>query len=307
MFGIESPFADRQEVRSFKIFGNKINLLGADSESVVHGVSCDYFYINEALDVSHGIFDQSEMRCRKFWWMDFNPKFTDHWVYDNVQPRPDVALLKTTFLDNPGISREERNKILSYEPTEENKQRGTANAYMWDVYGLGIAAAPEGLIFPYVTWIDKFPEGVERVYYGLDFGYSISPSALSKVGVVGDKLFAECLLYAPTPSSNELIPVLREKCGNAIIWADSADPGMISQLRAAGLNAFAVNKYQGSILAGISSMKKYKIHLVDHPAARKEQMNYKHKEINGIRLNEPEDGNNHFWDAFRMAVLSNRI
>jgi len=46
MYGISSPFADRQEVASFKLFGNKINLLGADSDSVYHGVSCDYFWIN---------------------------------------------------------------------------------------------------------------------------------------------------------------------------------------------------------------------------------------------------------------------
>lgn len=65
MFGIQSPFAERQEVSTFKLFGNKINLLGADSETVLHGVSSDYTYYNEILDISKQAFDQTEMRCRK--------------------------------------------------------------------------------------------------------------------------------------------------------------------------------------------------------------------------------------------------
>jgi len=61
-------------------------------------------------------------------------------------------------------------------------------------------------------------------------------------------------------------------------------------------------------------LKKYKIHLVDSGdkketdlAVRKEQSNYKFKEINGIQLDEPIDDFNHFWDSLRMAALSNRI
>jgi hypothetical protein len=31
-YGLKSPFADRRDVSTFKLFGNKINLLGADDE-----------------------------------------------------------------------------------------------------------------------------------------------------------------------------------------------------------------------------------------------------------------------------------
>ncbi len=305
MLGIRSPFQDRQEVASFKLFGNKINLLGADSESLAHGVSCDYFYINEALDVAKGIFDQSEMRCRKFFWMDYNPKYTDHWIFQNVQPRPDVGFLKTTFRDNPWISPQERAKIESYEPTERNIQQGTADEYMWNVYGLGLRSAPEGLIFQHVTWVQKFPENIEKVYWGIDFGYTQSPTALAKVGVDGDKLYAECVHYGPTPSGNELIPILKKHCPDATIWADSADPGLIAECRKAGLKVFAVSKYPGSITHGIALERKFKIHYVDSPATRKEQSNYKYKEIRGIKLDEPVDEHNHWHDAKRYAILSN--
>lgn len=304
-YGIRSPFADKQEVRQFKLFGNKINLLGADDASKFHGASCDYFYVNESLEVSKDIFDQSEMRCRKFWWMDYNPKFTDHWIYDKIQPRDDVAFLKTTFRDNPFISAPERHKIEGYEPTEDNIRQGTADDYMWNVYGLGLRSAPEGLIFQHVTWIDKFPTNIEKIYYGSDIGKTNSPSTVVKLGVDGDKLYIEKKAYAPTPSPNEYIPMIRTAAGDNAVWADSAEPGYISDARRAGLKVYAVNKFQGSINYGISLLKKYKLHIVDCPEWRKEQSNYKWRQVNGIRLDEPIDDHNHLFDALRYAALSN--
>ena len=205
MFGIYSPFSDRQEVQSFKIFGNKINLIGADKPSKFEGASCDYFWMNEGLDISQDIFDACEQRCRKFWWTDYNPKFTDHWVYNSILKRPNISFLKTVFSDNPGISKQEKKKILSYEPTQENINQGTANDYKWKVYGLGQRAAPEGLIFDNVTWIEKFPDQVERVYFGLDFGYTNDPTSLVRVGVEGQNLYIESLFYSPTENANILI------------------------------------------------------------------------------------------------------
>ena len=304
-FGLQSPFQSRQEVTTFRLFGNKINLLGADNPSKFHGASCDYFYINEALDVQQDVFDQLEMRCRKFWWVDFNPKFTDHWIYDKIEPREDVGYLSTTFHDNPNVSPAEKRKILSYEPTEANIRQGTADDYMWNVYGLGLRSAPEGLIFQHVTWLDKFPENIEKLYYGCDFGYTQDPTALVKLGVDGDKLYLQKLFYKPTPSSNELIPVFKQLVPESNVWCDSSDPGMIGDLRRAGLKVFAVNKFAGSINYGISLLKKFKIHIVDCPEWRKEQSNYRWREVRGIKLDEPLDENNHLWDSARYAAISN--
>lgn len=310
-FGIPSPFAEKQEVRSFMLLGNKINFLGADDPSKFHGASCDLAYFNEILDIPKAVFDQVEMRCRMFWWADYNPKATDHWVYNNTDARTDIGFLKTAYRDNPYVSEAERRKIDSYEPTKENIQKGTADDYMWNVYGLGLRSAPEGLIFQHVTWVNEFPKNVANIVYGLDFGYTNAPSALAKVGTIKDALYAQKLFYAPTPSINELAPVIKQFCkGDSIIWADpsgdSGGRGMISQLRRMGFeNVMSTNTFPGSIKHGISVMKKYRIHFVDDVDVRKEQTNYKYREINGIRLDEPIDDFNHFIDAVRMAAMSN--
>lgn len=310
MFGIKSPFADREHVQSFTLYGNRVNLLGADDESKFHGAGCDFAYFNEVLDISNAVFDQVEQRCRKFWWADYNPKATDHWWFKKTDNRKDVAHLKTTFADNPHISEPERRKILSYQPTPDNISAGTADDYMWNVYGLGLRSAPEGLIFQHVTWIKEWPANMANILFGLDFGYTNSPSVLTKVAIRKNELYAQKLFYAPTPSTNELEPALRMHCKNEeAIWADPSGEdggrGMISQLRRLGYNVFATNTYPGSIKSGISIMKKYKIHLIDDVDVRKEQSNYKFRIIHGIKLDEPVDAFNHFWDSVRMPVMSN--
>lgn len=308
--------------------GNRINLVGADK--VVEGSGSDYFYINEALPVAKDIFDSFEQRCRGFWWMDYNPSVTHHWIYNTLENRPDVSLLRSTFLDNPYITDQERNKILSYEPWDPrdrdlpvkdrrphpvNTRIGTADEYKWNVYGLGLRSAPEGIVFQYVTWIDQFPtEGIDRVLYGLDFGYTNSPSAFARVGVdmKQRRLYLEKKFYAPVDNDFDLSKLIEhslktdipEDVSPPVIWADSADPGMIAKLQRRGIKVYGVKKFPGSIKYGIDTLKGFSIFIVDCPEFRTEQENYKYKQINGIRLNEPIDDFNHLWDAVRYPVMT---
>lgn len=364
-FGIRSPFQNRQEVKSFMLFGNKINLIGADSESAAHGVGCDYLYINEALDVPKGVRDQAEMRCRKFFWYDLNPKFAEHDIFTQMLARDDIGHLKTTYKDNLQITPSERNKIESYQPVElsaiaiflgskdedeskrhqaiqkalrydckanpdryqpadlselvrcqYNERTGTADKYMWMVYGLGERMAPEGVIFSNVTWITEFPSDVESIYYGSDFGYTVDPSVLVKIGIQGTNAYIQKLFYQPTPSPDDYIALISQHVTtDDIIWADPSGEnggrGFISKARDAGYSLYATHTYPGSIKFGIAQMKKYSLHLVDSPEMRKEQMGYVRAKarVNGMMVttDDPVDANNHIWDAARMAFISNRL
>jgi hypothetical protein len=289
MYGISSPFADRKEVGTFFLWGNKISLLGADSETVLHGCGSDYVYFNESLDISKNAFDQMEQRCRKFWWMDYNPKATDHWVFDKVAHRADVGFLKTTLFDNPFISRLEKNKIMGYLPVvhthiarelvergnketeavfkaknydtrrnkdafgdlalaeleraKQNETQGTADDYMWLVYGEGLRTAPEGLVFKNVKWIKEFPTNLDKIFYGSDIGFSVDPSTIVKVGVSGRDMFLQKLFHEPTPSPGEYTPAIAEFVGRGkTVWADGGGDGMelIGRARKSGYKVLAV-------------------------------------------------------------------
>ena len=300
-----SPFMLARDVPSFRLLGSKINFLGADQPSKFHGAGCDYFWINEGLDVQQAIFDQLEMRCRAMWIIDYNPKVSDHWVYNRLEKRGDVRFVHSTALDNPHIGKWERVKILGYEPTPANIQAGTADDYMWKVYGQGLRASMQGLVYPNVTWIDEFPANIERVAYGMDFGYTNSPTAIVKIGKDGQDLYVQKLFYAPTDNAAGLAEAIRQlNIGDGHLWADSADPGMISDLRMKGIKLFAVNKFPGSIKYGIDLIKQHRLHAVRDADLSREFNNYKWREIGGVRLNEPIDDFNHALDAARYAALS---
>jgi len=306
-FGLDNPFERSQEVASFKIFNHKVNLLGADKPSKFHGASCDYLWFNEGLDIQRSIFDQAEQRCRLFWWSDYNPYVSLHYVYDNIIPRDDVAFLKTTYKDNPFISDGELNKILSYDPNnQENIRQGTADDYMHAVYALGERMSRQGLIYRDVTWVDEFPSQdlYDRVGYAMDLGFTNSPTTLCKSVAIGGNLFSECLIYEPTETPEDLAAMLKMLgLSDTFIWCDSAHPLFIGKLNELGCKVYAIKKTP--IMDGIGLVKSWNLHFVKNRNVQKEQENYSMREINGIVLDEPVKKHDHFFDALRYNVLAN--
>lgn len=312
-WSVPNPFEDKQEVQSFKLWGNQINLLGADRPSKFHGAQCDYLWLNEALPIDKSIFDQAEMRCSKFWWMDYNPSVTEHWIFNSVITRPDVGFLRTTFSDNPYISTQEKNKILSYEPTPENIKNGTADDFMWKVYGLGLRGSPQGLIFNNVRWIDEFPKELGYIY-GMDFGFVSDPTAIVKYHENETDIYAELLCYEPIDNAHALNDYAKKIGMNTAlpVIADSADKytaenkgtvQMVRDLKNLGWINIEKVKKNKSVIYWLGSMKRKRINIVRNVNAKREAENYKYREIHGIIVNEPVDNHNHFWDATRYPHM----
>lgn len=339
-YDLPNPFHNAREVPSFRIGKSVVNLLGDGK----HGGGCDYAFFNEAMMIKNEIFNQVEMRCRKFWWMDYNPSFTDHWVFDKVLSRDNVAFLRTTFLDNPFISPQEQSKILSYEPwepgtydvqpdgvfyegspiTEKNQppphptnvKQGTADEFMWKVYGLGLRGAMKGVIFDNVVYIDKFPEHLGYIYAN-DFGFTSDPNAFGKYAETETDIYVELLIYEPAETAEDL-DVHFDKLGidpEDLIICDSSDKHvsetkgtvqMVQDLQGLGWNAEKVKKKK-TVTYHLLSMKKKRINIVRNDLvkyAKKEQENYKWMEINGIQVNIPIDKYNHFWDMTRYGHMA---
>lgn len=312
-FGLDNPFDRLKEVASFDILGNKVNFLGADQEKKFHGASCDLLWVNEGIHISKKVFDQSEMRCRDFWFTDFNPSATSHWIFDSLAKREDVRQIKTTFKDNPFISSNERNKILSYEPTERNITQGTADEYMWKVYGLGEKAEVKGLIFN--KWEISETKIESGYYYGLDFGYTTDPTALVRYKKEGNNIFAELLIYEPISEPSLLISKLTELGieKDIPIVCDSADryvnewgvKNYVHSLRECDYEAIKVSKKK-SVIYWLGEMRTYKIIVLKNKLsilAAKELEGYRMQEIQGISINKPIDKDNHFIDALRYAFM----
>jgi phage terminase large subunit len=312
-YGLYSPFNQKRDVDWFYIHEMKINLLGADKPSKIHGAGSDYVWFNEAMHIPQAIFDQSEMRCRRFWMMDYNPSFTQHWVFNAVLNRPDVLHIHSTYLDNPHISPQERNKILSYEPTPENIANGTADEFNWKVYGLGERGQMKGKIFPSYRFVDAMPDAA--YWYGLDFGFTVDPTALVRFADTGSDIYIQPLLYNPVDNAAVLSDTLD---GMGIerhlpIIADSSDNfrgevEMVRDLNGLGWSVEKVVKSK-SVNYWLGKMKERRINIVRSGVQAldlvitKEFENYHWREVGGILVNEPAQSADHLIDAARYAYM----
>ena len=243
-FGLHNPFKTNSQVSQMKIRNNRIHFKGADNANNAHGAPSYMLYFNEMLTIPRKIFDNYVMRCSHMWVGDFNPSVTEHWVFNNVIPRPDVLHVRTTFLDNPlvppGVVAEIKGyepflpgsykiindqicfnnygKLDNWEPISDtnmppehpsNVINGTADLFNWKVYGLGLRGAMQGVIFENVEYINEFPEDMDFIH-GNDFGFTNDPNATVKYAEDEDNIWIELLLYQPVETPEALDMILGE-------------------------------------------------------------------------------------------------
>lgn len=305
---------DRRPEQTYYINGTEFSFFGADDSKKLHGRKQDWFWLNEAMEMIQKTFDQLEMRTKKGAILDYNPYDDLHWVF-NLQKRPDVYTINSTMLDNPFLPDTIINKILGYEPTQENMEQGTADDYMWQVYGLGKKARLKGVIFEDWEAVDEIPEDAEDLGLGLDFGYSNDPAALVEIYKHNKTIYLNELLYEPELTNisikegqDSLDKRFKElNIGNRPITADSSEPKSIDELSYAGWNIEGAEKGPDSVKYGIDLMKGFKIcYTRSSPNIDRESRRYKWAENrNGepIRPPRPIDDFNHLIDAARYRIM----
>lgn len=305
-YGWYSDRAYNKTLRIYKLFDTEFWFVGLDDQQKLHGMTSDGYWVNEAIESKKDDFDQIEMRCSGFGIIDYNPSIeSDHYIYDNVIPRPDAFFIHSTMLDNSFLPENSRKKILSYQPTEENYKNGTADKRKWEIYGLGKRAKIEGLVFDNWEVIDEIPGYIKKRFTGIDFGYTNDPTAIGEVAIEGNNLYCDELCYLTRMSISDIIKKLKVVNGDRKIISESADPRMVDEIYNSGFNIHPVEKGKGSIEAGIEKMKTMKILVTRRSLnAIKELKNYTYQQDKNEKwLNIPVDDNNHFIDLVRYVVL----
>lgn len=299
----------------YNLFGNNVYFRGLDDSA--EGYPSDILFINEALENKNKEkVEGLSMRCRKLMVMDWNPKYTSHWCFE-LEGQPNTFFTHSTYKNNKHLEQSIIRKIESYNPDiRENVINGTADDYRWLVYGKGLRAAPEGIIFTNVRYIDEWPEDIAPVY-GMDFGFTADPSALTKVGENKTDIFLELLMYEPTENPDIINDYAISNNISKIIpcTADSSDKytgenkgtvEMVKSLKEKGWRISKVRKTK-SIMFWLMEMKKKRINIIKNHLyryAKIEQENYRLKTVNGIAINQPIDDFNHFWDSARYGYMS---
>lgn len=271
-----------------------IEFFSVDNNLKVRGPGRDILFINEANLIQFDTFQQLILRTRKCIFVDFNPSDEFHWLYSNVETRPDCILIKSTYKDNP---------FLPIEQVKEIENLKNVDANYWRIYGEGERGHSEGVIYTHWNTYSGLQSG--NTVYGLDFGYN-NPTALVRVTENDRNIYASEELYQSKITNSELITVLKQivKPGEKI-FCDAAEPQRIEEIRRAGFQAVAANK---NVKDGIDFIKSRKL-FIDQGSVNllKEIKSYKYKTPGQKIANTPEEPlklNDHAMDAMRYAAIS---
>lgn len=277
--------------------GSMIEFMSIDSSEKRKGSARDYLFVDEANELSREDWFQLFIRTRKKSIIAYNPSFgTNNYIFTEIQTHPEADLYISTFKDNP---------YLEKQLIEEIERLKDINADYYKIYGLGLPGNNVGTIFS-INIIDEIPEEAEFVAFGMDFGFSIDPTALVAIWKRDTDLYIEELIYQKGMVTSDIANRLRElDVAREEIWADSAEGRLIEELYRQGFNIKPVKKGKDSIRMGIDLMMQYRLNV------KKSSINIVKEfgeyvwmvDKNGNFENVPVDYSNHSIDAIRYVCM----
>ena len=277
-----------------------IEFFGADEADKVRGPRRDILFINEGNNVPWETARGLDIRTIKFTFMDWNP-VSEFWAHEYWIGSQENEYIHSTYLDAVDVLPQEVVANI-----ESNKDK---DPNWWNVYGLGLVGKIEGLVYPFFNQIDSLPSQGD-VVYGLDFGYSSDPTALTRNTVFRDAetMYSEELIYE-TGLTNAQIARLMEEKGVAkhsdLIIADSAEPKSIKEISEYGFNIVACVKGADSVEFGHQKIRQYKqFWTKDSLNCIKEQRNFRYiPDKNGNLTEKTVHRFSHGMDSRRYAIL----
>ena len=231
------------------------------------------------------------------------PKTVNNWINTEVQVKRDDRLIHhSCYIDVPkewlGTQ-----FISEAEYLKEQNETVYNHEYLGEVVGTG------GNIFNNVTLrtIDNAElESFEKIYRGLDFGFSTDPSSYTVCAYHNHKLYIFYEYYACGASYDVLYDeIKKENKSNDIIIADSAEPRSIYELCQRRLKVVPTRKYKDSVRHGIMWLQGLREIIIDSercPNVAREFVNYEYeRDKNDVVKADYPDKDNHTIDSVRYA------
>lgn len=285
-----------------------IQFVGLDDPEKIKSTGWNDIFMEEANEFDYQDFivlstrmSEQDSGVRNKLFIAFNPIDSFHWIKDKLVDtnRTDIIEIHSSYLDNPFLSEDYIQSLLDLEQQDYNYYR---------IYGLGEWGKLDNLIYTNWDLIDKIPENLDEVFYGLDFGFN-APSALIKIGMKDEELYEEELMYDIGLTNSDLIRELKtiippKDRGNKYLFCDSAEPDRIQELEEAGFTVIGADK---KVKDGIDMVKRQKIHITrDSANLIKEKRSYSWKtdRKSDRIIDEPVKFNDHCMDAERYAIYT---
>ena len=275
----------------------------------LQGVTC--WILDEAEElVDETIFDKINLSIRQKGVQNrviliLNPATKEHWIYKRFFERTgvkagftgvhnNVTYIHTTYKDNI------ENLDQSFLDEVELIKKNNPKKYEHVILG-GWLDKAEGVVF--TNWeFGEFNPDKLQTSFGQDYGFSIDPTTLVQVAIdkIKKRIYLKEHLYKAKLTTTEIAVINKDRAGNGLIIADSAEPRLITELKRMGCNISGAKKGAGSISAGIAMMQDYKLIVSsDSPNIAKELNNYVYSDKTSKLF---VDSFNHIIDAVRYNV-----
>jgi phage terminase large subunit len=235
-----------------------------------------------------------------------NPSTKEHFIYkrffegEGVEPgfngiKGNSTYIHGTYLDNiDNLDESFINQVDRIKDTNPAK-------YDHVILG-GWLDKAEGVVL--TNWkIGEFKE-IAKSIYGQDFGFSVDPTTLVQTSIdkANKRIYIKECVYAPKLTTSDIVKLNHRYAGDSLIYADSAEPRLIAELKDMKCNIVEAKKGQGSISAGIAILQDYEL-IIDPNSTNivKELNNYV---WNDKKSGTPVDAYNHAIDSIRYAIYS---
>jgi len=277
--------------------GSYIEFFSADQENKIRGARRDVLYINECNNIHFETYHQLSIRTNKEIWLDYNPS-AEFWAHTELMNEPDSDFIIITYKDNEALNEAIINEI------EKAKEKGKTSNY-WEnwykVYGLGQLGSVQGTIFANWQQIDTIPNDARLLGIGLDFGYSVDPTACIGIYKFNDSYILHELIYQKELSNKNIFDLIKSE--PTMVICDSAEPKSIAELQSYGLKCMGALKGKDSILHGIQLIQQQNLLVTKHSTNLiKELRSYVWAtDRDNKPTGNPIEINNHLMDAMRYG------
>jgi len=233
-----------------------------------------------------------------------NPTTKEHFIYRRffedrgVQEgsnttKENTTYIHTTYQDNID------NLSKSYIDQIEQMKIRRPEKYKQQMLGSWLNKA-EGVIFN--NWSVGEFKHIGTSVWGQDYGFAADPSTLVEVNIdsTNKRIYLKECFYLQRLTTSQIAQLNLKHAREGLIVGDSAEPRLLSEIKAKGCNVRPSIKGQGSVTYGISLLQDYDIIVSpDSTNLIKELNNYRWLER---KSNTPIDKYNHLIDAVRYAV-----